>query len=100
MGKASAAADRPASAVRRTVLWSAVVQIDDQAVECVVVNISPEGAMIQLSSDILCGNSVLLRNTRLGTLLAKAVWQDGRQVELEFREDRGELARQLESLLA
>ncbi len=93
-------AERRASPTRLTVLWSAVVQIEDQAVECVIVNISQDGAMIQLSSDIFCDNSVLLRTTRFGTLLAKTVWQDGRQVGLEFREDRGKLARQLESLLA
>lgn len=71
----------------RTVLWAAVLQIDNRAVECVITNISAEGATISLPKPAICSETLLLTNERLGTLEAEVVWQNGSRVQLRFKDD-------------
>jgi hypothetical protein len=84
---------------RTTVLWQATLHLPDRSVECLIVNISASGAMVQLAEQMVCGDTVVLRNPRFGTFSAETVWHNGKQVGLNFKEDVEEVARKLGEIL-
>ena len=84
---------------RTTVLWQATLHLPDRSVECLIVNISASGAMVQLSEQMVCGDTVILRNPRIGSFSAETVWHNGKQVGLNFKEDVEEVARKLGEIL-
>ena len=71
----------------RTVLWAAVLELDERSVDCVITNISAEGAVVSLPKPAVCGESLQLSNERLGSLRAEVIWQNGTRLQLRFNED-------------
>jgi len=76
----------------KMVLWAATVEIEDHSIECAIINISNEGATICLAQPLPCGTEILLQSTRLGTLRAETLWQEGNRVELRFTDEPDKVA--------
>jgi hypothetical protein len=76
----------------KTVLWAATILIEEHSVECAIINISNEGATVCLSQPLPCGTSIVLESTRLGTLRAETLWQEGNRIELRFTDDPDKVA--------
>jgi len=84
---------------RVTVLWQAKLGLADRALDCIIVNISASGALVQLSEQVTCSGTVSLSNPRIGTFSAEPVWQDGQRVGLNFNENVEEVAEVLGDIL-
>jgi len=84
---------------RVTVLWQASLQLGDRTIDCVIVNISASGAMVQLSEQVACRGKVSLSNPKIGTFRAETVWHEGQRVGLQFDEDVEEVAEVLGDVL-
>jgi hypothetical protein len=76
----------------KTVLWAANILIEGHSVECAIINISNEGATVCLSQPLPCGTSIVLESTRLGTLGAETLWQEGNRIELRFTDEADKVA--------
>lgn len=77
---------------RATVLWTSRILFDDKAVDCVIINISAEGAMIQVSENLEVGDSAIIKNERIGAFAGKVVWKTETQIGLSFFDDPAEIA--------
>jgi hypothetical protein len=84
---------------RVTVLWQASLQIGDRVIDCVIVNISASGAMVQLGEQVACRGTVALSNPKIGTFSAETVWHEDKRVGLNFNEDVEEVAEVLGDVL-
>ncbi len=84
---------------RTTVLWNGKLLYRDEAVDCVIVNIGAEGAMVQTSERLPVGTTVILKNDRFGTFAAKVVWDKVNQYGLQFLDDKEEIAQTLGLIL-
>lgn len=81
---------------RVTVLWNGKLLYRDEAVDCLIVNISAKGAMVQILEPLENGTSVILKNDRMGAFAAKVVWSnDEHQYGLQFLDDKHEIAQVL-----
>ena len=87
--------EAPVRPAGRTVLWSAVLTMDGRTVDCVIVNVSAVGATVSVRRPVVCSDSVQISCSRLGTLSAEPVWQNGTRIELRFREDSDAMALKL-----
>lgn len=72
---------------RSTVLWSGQILDGDQAITCVIVNISPGGAVVRIDGGETCRSSVTLRNPKLGDLAAQVTWRQNSKMGLRFIDD-------------
>ncbi len=72
---------------RATVLWSGHLVHGDQAVACLIVNISAGGAMVRTDDAATCPASVTLRNPRIGDLAAEVMWRKNNEMGLKFLVD-------------
>ncbi len=72
---------------RTTVLWSGHLVHGDQAVACLIVNISAGGAMVRTDDAATCPASVTLRNSRIGDLAAEITWRKNNEMGLRFLDD-------------
>lgn len=72
---------------RTTVLWSGQLVFQEQAVACVIVNISAGGAMVRTEDAAYCQTSVVLRNEHIGDLAAQVVWRQNKELGLKFSDD-------------
>ncbi len=72
---------------RTTVLWSGHLVHGDQAVTCLIVNISAGGAMVRTDDAAICPASVTLRNPRFGDLAAEVMWRKNNEMGLKFLDD-------------
>lgn len=77
---------------RATVLWTSRILFDDKAVDCVIINISAEGAMVQVSENLEVGDSAIIKNERIGAFAGKVVWKTETQIGLSFFDDPAEIA--------
>ncbi len=77
---------------RATVLWTSRILFDDKAVDCVIINISAEGAMVQASESLEVGDSAIIKNERIGAFAGKVVWKTETQIGLSFFDDPAEIA--------
>ena len=76
----------------KMVLWAATIEIEGHSVECAIINISNQGATVCLAQPLPCGTSILLQSTRLGTLRAETLWQEGNRIEVRFTDDPDKVA--------
>ncbi len=61
---------------RRTpTLWDARLECDAGVFSCVVLNISPGGAMLRIDAPLIEGGRASLMIERFGTLAAQIMWQ-------------------------
>ncbi len=72
---------------RATVLWSGHLVHGDQAIACLIVNISASGAMVRTDDAGICPASVTLRNPRIGDLAAEVRWRRNNEMGLKFLDD-------------
>ncbi len=85
---------------RVTVLWNGKLLYRDEAVDCLIVNISAKGAMVQILEPLENGTSVILKNDRMGSFAAKVVWSnEDHQYGLQFLDDKHEIAQVLGLIL-
>lgn len=85
---------------RVTVLWNGKLLYGDEAVDCLIVNISAEGAMVQISDPLAVGTPVILKNERLGAFAGKVAWEnDENHYGLQFLDDKDEIAQVLGLML-
>lgn len=85
---------------RVTVLWNGKLLYRDEAVDCLIVNISAKGAMVQILEPLENGTSVILKNDRMGAFAAKVAWSnDEHQYGLQFLDDKHEIAQVLGLIL-
>lgn len=85
---------------RVTVLWSGKLLYGNEAVNCLIVNISAEGAMVQISDPLAVGTPVILKNERLGAFAGKVAWEnDQNHYGLQFLDDKDEIAQVLGLIL-
>lgn len=72
---------------RATVLWSGHLVHGDQALACLIVNISAGGAMVRTDDAAICPASVTLRSARIGDLAAEVTWRKNNEMGLKFLDD-------------
>ena len=85
---------------RVTVLWNGKLLYRDEAVDCLIVNISAKGAMVQILDPLENGTSVILKNDRMGAFAAKVAWSNEQhQYGLQFLDDKHEIAQVLGLIL-
>ena len=77
---------------RSTVLWSGQILDGDQAITCVIVNISPGGATVRIQGAGACRSSVILRSPKLGDLAAEVTWRQISEMGLRFLDDQEKIA--------
>ena len=85
---------------RATVLWGGKLLHGEHAVDCLIVNISAGGAMIQVQEKVEEGASVILKNSRLGAFAGKVVWCKDNQFGMSFYDEPEEIAEALGGALA
>ncbi len=77
---------------RSTVLWSGQILDGDQAFACVIVIISPGGAVVRIHGGEACRSSVILRNPKLGDLASEVTWRQNSKMGLRFLDDQEMIA--------
>ncbi len=77
---------------RATILWSGHLVHGDQALACLIVNISAGGAMVRTDDAAICPASVTLRNPRIGDLPAEVRWRRNNEMGLKFLDDNQTVA--------
>ncbi len=77
---------------RSTVLWSGQILDGDQVIACVIVNISPCGAVVRIHGGEAFRSSVILRNPKLGDLASQVTWRQHSKMGLRFLDDQEKIA--------
>ncbi len=72
---------------RTTVLWSGHLVYREQSVGCIIVNISAGGAMVRADDPAFVMSPVVLRNSRIGDLIAEVMWRRDDELGLKFVDD-------------
>ncbi len=85
--------------VRTSVMWAAKLHLKTQTVNCVVLNISPDGAKIRLENIPDEMSPLTLHVDRIGDLPGEVVWQEGAMIGISFRESPSVVARRIEPAL-
>jgi hypothetical protein len=85
--------------LRRSVLWPGTLKSGQRQIDCTILNMSLGGAKVALNDARDCAGNVILLGDRFEGLTASVVWQRGRLVGLQFRQQPGEVARILGDLL-
>jgi hypothetical protein len=70
---------------RKTTLWQGKFAADGRIFPCLVLNVSPTGAMLRLDAPLIREGRAELAVPRLGTLAAEVVWQIPEQRILGLR---------------
>jgi len=84
---------------RITVLWSGSLVCEGQVVECVIVNVSPAGALVRVENPAVCKKSVVLRSPRFGELSGEITWRQDKELGIEFQDSEQVVARKMEKAL-
>ena len=80
---------------RITVLWSGTLVSGSQVIDCLIVNVSPTGAMIRVDDPSRCKTPVVLRNQRFGELAGEIIWRKGKELGIQFTESQDVVSRKL-----
>lgn len=72
---------------RSTVVWAGELVTESSVVDCVVLNISVNGAKVQLSKPYQGSDTVTLKMPRFGDFEGDVVWRSGNSVGVKFRTD-------------
>lgn len=84
---------------RTAVLWSGSLDCEGQSVDCVIVNVSPEGAMVRVENPAVCKKSVVLRSPRFGELSGEIIWRQDKELGIDFQDSEQVVARKIEKAL-
>ncbi len=92
--------DHPAEPYpRTTVLWSGTLTARGRELNCVIVNVSAETALIQIREAFSFGSKAVLHHARLGDFETEIVWAEGYQLEVRFNDHPSQIADRLAALL-
>ncbi len=80
----------PRQTVRKTVNWQGVAQFGVARASCTIVNISTQGAKLQLNSRVELGPYGFVASDKFGSLNARLVWQKGSFAGVAFTESEAE----------
>ncbi len=69
---------------RSSTLWNATLASGDSLYDCIVMNISANGAGLQLADDAVLATTVVLQFPRFGNFEGHISWQRGRYVGVQF----------------
>jgi hypothetical protein len=69
---------------RTTVLWPATLLCRSSALDCVIFNISANGAKVMLKNSLEMKVPVILSSIRFGELAGEVVWQNPNAVGIRF----------------
>ncbi len=84
---------------RTQVLWKGSLFRPGGAVECVVLNLSANGAKLRLDDPWECPSPITLRIPRFGEFRAEVAWRKDHLIGLKFLEDPKSVARLIEDAL-
>jgi len=81
--------------VRQRVLWAARLDTPEGSFNCIILDVSKEGAKLQLAAPIpvLPGYAVELVIEPMGRLKAEVIWQISERMGLRFLADHQQVAR-------
>jgi len=85
--------------LRRSVLWPGTLKAAKGQFACTILNMSLAGAKVALTEAHECGGGVTLLGDRFEGLPATVVWQRGRLIGLQFKNEPAEVAEVLGDLL-
>ena len=85
--------------VRTSVMWAAKLHIKTHTINCVVLNISPDGAKIRLESIPDEISPATLHVDRIGDLPGEVLWQEGAMLGISFHESPSVVAQRIEPAL-
>lgn len=85
--------------VRTSVMWAAKLHIKTQTINCVVLNISSDGAKIRLESIPDEISPATLHVDRIGDLPGEVVWQEGAMIGISFRDSPSVVAQRIKPAL-
>ncbi len=85
--------------VRTSVMWAAKLHLKTQTINCVVLNISPDGAKIRLESIPDQLSPATLQVERIGDLPGEVMWQEGAMIGVSFHESPSVVAQRIEPAL-
>jgi len=94
-GRAAAPALRPEERrqhKRKPVLWSARLESDAGASECIILDLSLGGAKLRGSLDVKTHDHVTLVIDRFGTIRAEVVWARMGYVGLHFTDSQDQIS--------
>lgn len=77
---------------RASVLWSGHLLYGDQVIDCLIVNISVRGALVRTENASVWQSSVILRNPRIGDLVAEVIGRENNELRLRFLGDDEKVA--------
>ncbi len=72
---------------RFTVVWTGRIQLAPKPVECVILNISANGAKLRVFAHVDLPADFTLTVDRFGEFPATLVWSDGRSAGVQFNDD-------------
>jgi len=84
---------------RITVLWSGSLECDGQVFECLIVNVSPGGALVRVDNPASCKKSVILRSPRFGELAGEITWRQDKELGIKFSDSEQVVANKMEKAL-
>ena len=85
---------------RTTVLWSGHLHAAGDSAECVILDVSANGAKLRFSEEIdLAEMSCALEVARLGVFACEIAWSCGNRAGLRFSEGLSTIASQMNAVL-
>lgn len=80
---------------RETLRTKAEIMIDEQWHDCVIINISPSGAKLNIGLEVSRGKDVLIKIGELGQFNATVAWFHDDEIGVKFDHDPSEMTRVL-----
>ena len=86
---------------RTTVLWSGHLVCGGQGIDCVIVNVSPVGALVRVEDPGACkNNTVVLRSPRFGELPGEITWRRDNELGVEFLDSEQVVTEKMDKALS
>jgi PilZ domain-containing protein len=79
-------------ALRKRVLWSGQVESNERLLKCAILDVSLQGARVQLAEGSLSQGPIAIAVSRFGTFQAEVVWERESMAGLRFLEPPGRVA--------
>ncbi|MCG8595156.1 MAG: PhzF family phenazine biosynthesis isomerase [Kiloniellales bacterium] len=84
-------------------LWSATLRHREQIYACVIIDLSPKAALVQLEEELAYDltlkfdSPVILKNDKIGRLKGEVAWRDKNRLGVELLEDPEEVSKILDA---
>jgi hypothetical protein len=80
---------------RENLRTEAEIMIDEQWHDCVIVNMSPSGARLNIALDVSRGKDAVIKIGEFGRFNATVAWCQGNEIGVKFDHDASEMTRVL-----